>query len=177
MTSIGDIIVYTAKEFIGQREISGNLGFKDEEFQELMEATGWEKGQAWCAYFAELVWKEAYKQYDISIIPQLDTLFSAGAVATYNNFRRSHIFEMSKIPTEGALIVWQSYKEKEGVIRPHWSGHIGIVESYYKDVIKTIEGNTNSSGGREGIEVAEKMRDLDFTVKKGLVLKGFVYPV
>jgi hypothetical protein len=38
----------------------------------------------------------------------------------------------------------------------------------------SIEGNTNSNGGREGIEVAEKARDYNFYDKNGLCLKGFI---
>ena len=60
--TIGDKIVEIAMNYLGQEEVSGNMGFEDDEFEKKMKAVGWEKGQAWCAYFAELVWKEAYKE-------------------------------------------------------------------------------------------------------------------
>ena len=42
---------------------------------------------------------------------------------------------------------------------------------------KTIEGNTNAAGSREGDQVAKKMRRYDFNNKHGLCLEGFVYPL
>jgi len=39
-----------------------------------------------------------------------------------------------------------------------------------------MEGNTNSEGKREGIEVAEKVRTLNFKTDNGLRLLGFVKP-
>lgn len=173
---IDDLIVEKAIQYIGKRELKGNSGFKDGEFQQLMESVGWQKGQAWCSYFAELIWKQAYVEYKPELLSELNILFSSGAIATFYNFKKSGEYGISKIPKPGALIVWQTYKEIDGKLKPHWTGHIGIVESMYKDVVKTIEGNTNQSGGREGIEVTQKFRDLDFIIKKGLVLKGFIYP-
>ena len=44
--------------------------------------------------------------------------------------------------------------------------------------IGTVEGNTNSSGGREGIEVAQKKRKINFEPKeRGLVMLGFIHPI
>ena len=40
----------------------------------------------------------------------------------------------------------------------------------------TIDGNTNDKGGREGYIVAPIKRNIDFTIKNGLVLKGFIHP-
>lgn len=37
-------------------------------------------------------------------------------------------------------------------------GHTGIVESVDGDYIHTIEGNTNDTGSREGVEVCRKVR-------------------
>ena len=44
-----------AESYIGKEEIRGNRGFIDRKMQADMEARGWQKGQAWCAYFAEMV--------------------------------------------------------------------------------------------------------------------------
>lgn len=180
--NINELIVYTARKYIGLQEIKGNLGFKDERFEQLMKEVGWQKGQAWCAYFTELVWKSAYsnytnKQFVINYNKLLDKLFSAGAVKTYNNFKNSDMFEVNKTPEPGCVVIWQYYKDS----KPHWSGHAGIVIKVYSDdsdKFETIEGNTNSQGGREGIEVAKKIRTLDFEPKqRGLVLKGFIHPI
>lgn len=173
--TINELILYNARKFLSQQEIRGNQGFRDEKFQKLMEACGWQKGQAWCAYFFELVWKLAYENYDKPTIKVLDKLFSAGAVKTYNNFKASE-FIVNQVPSIGAGVIWQNYKDN----KPHWTGHAGIVYKIYSDdsdKFETVEGNTNSKGGREGIEVAKQIRSLDFEPKlKGLVLKGFIHP-
>ena len=161
-------VVEIANSYVGEREKLNNSGFIDSEFEERMDKVGWKTGQAWCAYFSELVWKEAYPDNK-----ELDKLFSAGAVATYTNFAASKNFVCDKVPEAGAVVIWQYYKNG----MPHWSGHAGIVEFIEGNTIHTIEGNTNAAGGREGIEVAKKIRPLDFEPKdKGLVLKGFIKP-
>lgn len=168
--SIGEKIVKTAESFVGQEEVRGNLGFKDEEFQELMEAVGWEKNQAWCAYFAELVWKLSFTSNQ-NTVRELNLLFSAGAVATWNQFRRSE-WITSDSPRVGAVIIWQTYKSN----KPYWTGHIGIVTKIEGTAIHTIEGNTNPQGGREGYTVSKKVRVLNPKVKDGLRFKGCIYP-
>ncbi len=165
-------IVKEALSFVGQEEIRGNLGFKEDKFQRYLETMGWDKGQAWCAYFAELVWKMAYSKFDSTFISRLDKLFNAGAVATWNNFTKSE-FEISRIPEVGDLVIWQNYKNW----KPNWTGHEGIVVEV-RNTFKSVEGNTNDKGGREGYIVAVKDRPLNFEPKEmGLVLKGFIKPI
>ena len=170
---IGDVIVNNALSFVGETEISGNMGFNNAKFQEMMEAVGWKKKQAWCAYFVELVWKLSYATRSSATVRELDSLFSASAVQTYKNFVPT-TWETSNVPQKGGLVVWQSYKDDE----PRWSGHIGIISEVITPTqILSIEGNTNSSGGREGIEVATKERSLtDSGTGKRLVYLGSVYP-
>jgi len=167
---INDSIVYTALGFVGQEEISGNLGFKDGEFQELMDAVGWEKGQAWCAYFTELVWKLAFT-HDSKIVRELDQLFSAGAVATYNNFRRSS-WVTGETPVAGSVVIWQRWKDN----KPTWMGHAGIVTDVQPDLMTTVEGNTNYKGEREGLAVLKKTRSFAWNTGNGLRIKGFIQP-
>lgn len=163
-------IVQMAKKYVGQREMKNNSGFKDKDFEKRMKDVGWQDGQAWCSYFAELVWREAYKitTYD----KELAKLFSGSATQTYKNFQLSGNWEFGATPREGALAVW-----RYGV---GWQGHIGIVYALdEKDPLKflTIEGNTNQAGGREGIEVAKKIRFLNKPLTtSGLNLVGFIYP-
>ena len=167
-----DRIKQIAISFVGMQEIPGNLGFKDARFEELMTEVGWQRSQAWCSYFAELVWKLAFKELHPELLSVIDNLFSAGAVATYNKFKDSN-FVVDKKPEIGSVAIWQTWKNNQ----PHWSGHAGIVVGICGgNEIITVEGNTNASGGREGIEVAQKRRKLSFDAKTGLVLKGFLHP-
>ena len=43
--------------------------------------------------------------------------------------------------------------------------------------ILTVEGNSNQSGAREGIEVATKKRLVNFDLHTGLVIKAFIHPL
>jgi len=172
--TINELILRTAQKYLGQKEIKGNSGFEDPVFWEKMKAVGFQEGEAWCALFAELVWREAYAQYNSELDGRLNALFSKSAVQTYYNFKNNG-WPVGTTPYIGALTVWQMYKDGA----KHWSGHIGIstVEGAHR-LVTTIDGNTNSEGGREGIEVAEMSRDFDFSPKqKGLVLLGFIYPI
>ncbi len=163
-------IVKVAKSFIGQEEIRGNLGFKEEQFQEYLETMGWDVGQAWCAYFAELVWKLAYSAFDSTFISRIDELFSAGAVATWNNFSRSD-FKTSDTPEPGDVVIWQHLKNG----KPHWTGHAGIVIGVSGNSFVAVEGNSNDNGSREGYKVVRKVRDLNS--QSGFILKGFIKPM
>lgn len=166
-------IVNMAMSSIGLEEIRGNLGFKDADFENRMKTMGWEKGQAWCAYFTELVWKYSYAKFDSTFVDKLDKLFSAGAVKTWTNFVSSSFETKSVVPEPGDVVIWQSYKKGE----PHWTGHAGIVVEVNGNSFKAAEGNSNDTGGREGYKVALKTRPINFTPKmRGLVLKGFIKP-
>ena len=179
-----NIIQTVANKYIGEKEIKGNQGFKNPEFERKMKAVGFQEGHAWCAYFAELVWKEAYQQYDSTFIPILDKLFSASAVQTFRNFENFDGFETDReCPEVGDVVIWQNYKNG----KPHWTGHAGIVVStesiddpncYYRIHydFESVEGNTNSQGGREGIEVAIKKRNTYTHSGNGLNILGFIKP-
>lgn len=165
---IGNKIANIAAKYLGQSEKPNNSGFHDAVFEMRMRQVGWQKSQAWCAYFAEMVYKEAYES--TQYIFEVNKYCSASATTTYKNFDIAKNWQVSQTPQIGALAVW-----RHGI---SWQGHIGIVSSVFEDKFTCIEGNTNNSGGREGIEVAEKTRKLDFTVKENaLNLIGFVIPL
>lgn len=161
-------IVKIAAGYIGQREITGNRGWKDKGFEAKMKATGWLPGHAWCAYFTELVWIEAYKGTDHA--KRFATLFAPSATATFGNFSGSQLYKTGTRPKPGALAVW-----RQGT---GWKGHIGVVETIVdRDTFTCIEGNTNAAGGREGVAVARKRRKVVLNGRgPGLNLIGFVYP-
>ncbi len=173
MESISQEIIQIAKDCIGQEEIRGNLGFKDKDFQKKMEATGWGKGQAWCAYFGELVWKQAYDKYSSVIVDVLDDLFSSVAVSNFSHFKNAGWnIHTGKNPMPGSLAIWQTYHNGE----KSWTGHLGVFVGLSDNGFMTIEGNTNTDGSREGYEVAEKQRAFNYSSINGLVLIGFIEP-
>lgn len=166
--SLADRVVRIAKSIVGQKEISGNAGFQDPDFQKRMIEVGFKKKEAWCAYTGELVWKEAFGE-NHPLYPLLDQLFSASATKTFSNFEQNENFTTGQVPKKGALAIWRQGKG--------WQGHLAIViEDTPGPEFKTVEGNTNAAGGREGIEVADKIRQTGEPFKaKGLNLLGFVY--
>lgn len=169
--------IRTALEFKGQREIKGNQGFKNPTFDRYMRMVGFENGWAWCALFAELCWlKEPYTN-KAHLMPTITDCFSANAVKTYENFQndKSGLFKVGKEAQIGSVVIWEKRKKGEPDKTGIWTkGHAGIVSMVSSSGFMSIEGNTNDSGGREGIEVAEKARDYNYYDKEGLCLKGFI---
>ncbi len=173
-------IKYYAELFNGIKEVGNNQGFEhvffkdlNMTFKELMWTVGCRYGHAWCAYFGELVWKLAYSNIDTTMVERLDKLFSANAVQTWKNFQNTE-FRCSRTPSEGSIVIWQMYEDWVGTSR----GHEGIVMTGNDTMINTIEGNTNKKGSRDGDQVADKTRIVDFSKKeKGLVPLGFVHPI
>ena len=156
-----------AKSYIGQKEKPSNLGFDDAEFEVKMQAVGFQKTHAWCSYFAELVFKEAYpKKFE-----ELDKLFSASAVQTYRNFRDA-AYLMHNMPQKDCLVIWQM--QKDG--KPQWQGHAGIVVDVQPNnwIFESVEGNTNDGGGREGYIVARRTRKHLADVRDGLKVLGLI---
>ena len=98
METINGCIVSFAVEYIGQEEIKGNMGFKDEQFNKYMKDTGFKKGHAWCAYFAELCYIQGYQDFDTSKLMDVAKYFSAGAVRTYRNFSKAEGWTVDKKP-------------------------------------------------------------------------------
>jgi len=162
-------IVSIAQAFVNQTELPGNSGFTDKEFERRMVDVGWVRGQAWCAYFAELVWKKAYEGNDF-VTKMLDKCFSGSATETYRRFDTAVGFETSQTPVPGALVVWR--------LGNGWMGHAGIVEKILPSGSFTcIEGNSNNNGSREGVKVVIKTRRLNRQYQpSGLNLVGFVLP-
>ena len=156
-----------AAKYLGQTELPGNMGFKDKTFWDKMKRiAGFVDGHPWCSYFAELVWKESFPEYT----NLFNTLFSPSATKTFDNFSQSNICDcydlekhsvntirdlmLSGTIAPGSLVVWRYGSS--------WKGHIAIFDKYNRsdNTITTIDGNSNSSGSREGVAVVSKKRPL-----------------
>lgn len=165
----GGIISY-AFEYLGKEEIKGNMGFKDPVFDAKMDSVGFKDTYAWCCLFTELVWIEAYKDFNPEMLAVLTDEFSAGTVRTFRHFKA--LGWVGDVPEYGDIVIWQSYKNGKAKT----SGHAAIVMEVNGNTIKTIEGNTNDKGGREGYIVAERTRKIDFKNNNGLRMLGFIKP-
>lgn len=168
-------VAKVAASYLGKQETPGNSGFKDKVFQKKMEEVGWIKSQAWCTYFAELCAKEAAIEAGRKeLVPLLGKLFSGSSTATYKNFdlyakaNPSGPFKVGSKPKANAIAIYRNGNS--------WTGHTAVVEAAAGTVATNIEGNTDSAGGREGIEVARKKRDgAKAYSSKSLNLVGYIY--
>ena len=169
-----------AKQFLGLKEISGNIGFEDPEFQSKMEKVGWSKGDAWCVYFVKVIWVNEFK----GISDLLQKLITGNSQDTWNNFLddKSGLFKLTETPKINDIVIWRRIG-KDGKFL--YRGHAGIVTKVRGNKFWTIEGNTTSgkdSDSRgsitsEGYIIAEKEHDLrEFYNNKpnSLKLKGFI---
>jgi len=168
---IDDLIVEKAEEFIGQKEKPGNMGFRVKWFDKLMRSVGFRDTHAWCVYFAELVWVETYRENDDRKLPSFKALFTGGAVRTFRRFKKDPRYTVVDTPTKGGVLFWQTWKNG----KPTSMGHAAICSrSSGTHMIHSIDGNTNSAGGREGVEVAPKSRRNNKGEKRGLIYLGCV---
>jgi hypothetical protein len=160
-------LVEAARRYIGQKELTGNVFKDDTELGKKLHAAGQVDGNAWCALFGEVCLKDS----DPSNFKVYDKLCSASAVQTFTNFVAAGFKELL-IPEVGTIVVWQRYVKG----KKQWQGHLGIVSEKLENgrSFKSIEGNTNSAGGREGIEVAELFHYVNYSTQTGLRLLGFI---
>lgn len=158
-------IIDNALSYVGQTEKPGNSGFTDPAFEKEMKEEGWQYGWAWCSIFTKVVFKNVL----IGKAKILNKLFSPSAVQTFHNFKSAGYAVFDK-PVAGALVVWQHQKNGQ----PQWTGHAGICVDVIDDTLfRSVEGNTNDKGGREGYIVALKKRQVK-KVTNGLQILGFI---
>ena len=147
--SIADKMVALAREEIGVSEVDGtNCGPRVDEYK----AATWldaDKGWPWCAAFICWLIREAIEEDEITFKRPR----TAGAWDFENWARQesTHGVELRK-PTNEDI--------KAGDIVVFTFSHIGIAVADVDSsgYVKTIEGNTNGAGSREGGSVLEKNR-------------------
>jgi hypothetical protein len=147
-------IIDVARSFVGIHEEANNSFDPNTPFGKLIKEAGHKDGESWCSYASEVIAKKAYPEK----FNQFDILFSAGAVATFNSFKRAG-YEISNTPKEGWLVVWQKWVWDKIKCRPveHWQGHVGICTVNVDDVrFHSVEGNTSDVGSREGTVIREQ---------------------
>jgi len=155
-------IVKVATKYLKTKEIPDNRGWYDKAFEKAMQKVGWRFGQHWCAYFMELVWKEAYNKYfdnkeqkyttistptisgvfnntEIdrkSTLNLLTKLCSGNSQKTFRNFQKSGIFKTGKEPRVGAAAVY-----KYGITTGHT---VACVTEVTFNGFHSIEGNVSN---------------------------------
>jgi hypothetical protein len=127
---------------IGNQEIplGSNWG---EHVQRYLHSVGIDFPASWCMGFVYWCYSEAAKELNIPSFP----LFRSGGVLNVWNHTPPN--QKVNAPIPGDIFI-----QDHG----HGLGNTGIVESVEGSTIHTIEGNTNSDGSRNGVEVERKKR-------------------
>lgn len=167
-----DHIVSVAKSYVGQEEIRENQGFKDKAFEVKMKDVGWYKNAPWCAFLAKVIWQDAFSTLDPKGMLLVKKYSNGSAIDTYHKYAKSKEFHVTQTPSIGCLVIWLEGNSST-------IGHAGIViEVINATTIKTVEGNTNTDGSREGYLAAIKTRTIHLPHSSaGLNLVGFVQPI
>jgi len=110
----------------------------------------------WCAAFVTFLMKQAAETLGagmpIAGSVSCDTLAgqgrAAGRFVSEQDLKRGKV-QRSEMPTASLFLVRRTDSD--------WT-HVGLVTAFDKDVVQTIEGNTNDEGSREGYEVCKRTR-------------------
>jgi hypothetical protein len=152
-------------EYNGVKEIGRNQGFDNEEFEAVLVAAGWRKGEPWCAFAVRGLFQVSGLAYKY---------ISGSAWRTaLNGSLRGYVW--TNQPKRGALIVWRRFVDG----KPLAAGHIGIVFQVLGSSVFTFEGNADTDdldkiqefGKHKHVVTSAKWR-----VKNGLRLMGYLYP-
>lgn len=133
-----------AKTQVGQKEkpLGSNWG---KPIQDYLKSVGIGFPASWCMAF--VYWCFDREQGN----PLVKT---GGVMKAWNESAANRV----KVPQPGDIFIMDFGK---GL------GHTGIVEKVAGEFVHTIEGNTNDTGSREGIEVARRKRPIN-------KMKGFL---
>lgn len=132
---------FAEREVGVQEEPRGsNSGPRVNQYQAVCHAHG---GDAWCGCFA--CWCIDQAAHSLVIKPTFQ--YSAGAL---------HLLDINPTlilsgPIDNCVVVWRHDNGK---------GHVALVKTVSGPNLHTIEGNTDANGGREGYEVAKRVRSV-----------------
>jgi hypothetical protein len=125
--------------FQGVEEVGNNAGFSNDTFEKMMREVGWKNGEAWCSYFAKVVYLYALP----NLSDDINKWWGGSSQATFQNVKngKSDEFEVitSGRPKKGDIVIWQRINSPS-------QGHVGIVTKAYLNSstrFDAIEGNTN----------------------------------
>ncbi|MDN3671503.1 CHAP domain-containing protein [Flavobacterium branchiarum] len=141
MSTLGQKTLAVSITQLGVEEIpkNSNAGPAVEKY---LKSVGLGKGYAWCMAFVYWCTKEASIQLGIT-----NPLAKTAGVLAMLNFKKELVV---KEPQPGDIFIMDFGKGQ---------GHTGLVEKVEKNIIHTIEGNTNDDGSREGYKVCRRKRN------------------
>lgn len=151
MSTLNQLSLKIAQSQNGVQEVpkNSNAGPAVESY---LRSVGLGKGYAWCMAFVYWSVKKAAEELKL----QNPLIKTAGVLRQWNEIQP--LFKYS-VPKPGDIFIMDFGKGQ---------GHTGFVVEVFTDgTIKTIEGNTNDEGSREGYEVAYRTR-------KQSQIKGYI---
>lgn len=152
MTDVATLI-RIAKAEVGYHEgRSGGSWNNKQKYSAAVPGLAWSNGQAWCATFVSWC---AMKAGVAALFPR-----TASTDAGASWFKSRH--QWSEYPAVGAQVFYGHSGDMN---------HTGIVYGYDANYIYTVEGNTNTSGSREGDGVYLKKR-----LRRDSYVQGYGYP-
>lgn len=117
------------------------------EVNQYLKSVGLKPGNAWCMAFVYWCVEQAAKEFQIKN-PLVKT---GGVMRQYNECNLRKLPKTSSSIKPGDIFIM---KFANGF------GHTGFVVEVGNGIVKTVEGNTNDDGSREGYEVARRERSL-----------------
>ena len=142
LREIQEAIISTAENYLGVREEGANSGYLVEKFQKATD--GKAEKEPWCMCFVQYVSLEVCDLYGIKPVLYPSEHVQTVYVKTPAKYR-------SNKPGPGKIMIMRKRTVQ-------WQGHTGIELDEGCMSFGTIEGNTNSAGGREGDGVYKKKR-------------------
>lgn len=143
------VALAAANDVLGIREIGDNRGPSVEVMQRAAKIP---PGSAWCAALAN--WGAEYASAVKNLPSPLEDVPLQGYVQSYYEWgvQNDLIVPWGQTEPGDLFLVWHPSKDRYA--------HLGFVDAVFLDAgqFRTIEGNSNSSGSREGIEVAQNTR-------------------
>lgn len=168
--AFANMLLRTAREFVGLKEVKPNAQFddpttawldtqKDQRLRALMRPTPWQEGWAHCAAFGEAMVCESLRRCGATEeeIKRFARVHTAHVMTNFRAFDKLGI--LTQVPSMGAL----GFAQKTGTD----SGHEFIISVPFvgKGRMQTIESNTSAgiaqstAQDREGDWITEKVRN------------------
>lgn len=147
MSQLSERALAIAKSQIGQKEspLGSNWGHP---VQDYLASVGLYQPASWCMAF--VYWCVDHAANQLGLPNPLTK--TGGVLNSYHTYKgaKGPVHHTAVVPEPGWIFIMDL---------EHGLGHTGFVE-YRKEGISmaTIEGNTNDTGSREGVEVAAKVR-------------------
>lgn len=159
--SVATLALSTAIDQLGQREVPQGSN-KGPMVDKYLLSVGLNPGYAWCQAFVYWCYAKAAAQLGM----RCPAIRTAGVHDCWN--KTATVQKISKADAQ----------KQPALIKPGYQfvllfggglGHTGIVERLDGRIIHTIEGNSNSNGGREGYEVVRHRRQLTDKALQGFI--------